>query len=177
MKKIHLIIIILLSGVVAIATSWSPTTASVKFYIKNTGLVVDGSLSGLAATVDFNPEDLAGSQISASVKVNTIKTGIDARDAHLKKDEYFDAASFPKIEMTSKSFSKNSGDNYTGKFNLTIKGKTKSISVPFTFKETNGKGTFNATFNINRLDFGVGQSSFVLSDDVKVKLTLNTTKK
>jgi len=138
---------------------------------------VNGSLSGLAASVDFDPENLVKSQISASVKVNTIKTGIDARDAHLKKGEYFDAASFPKIEMASTSFTKNSGDNYIGKFNLTIKGKTKNISVPFTFSESNGKGSFKGSFSINRLDFGVGESSFVLSDEVKVKLLLNTTKK
>ena len=99
MKKIHLILALLLSGAAAIAMSWSPTTASVKFYIKNTGLTVDGSLSGLAATVDFNPADLEASNIAASVKVSTIKTGIGARDEHLLKEEYFNAAKFPKIEI------------------------------------------------------------------------------
>ncbi len=177
MKKIHLILALLLSGAAAIAMSWSPTTASVKFYIKNTGLTVDGSLSGLAATVDFNPADLEASNIAASVKVSTIKTGIGARDEHLLKEEYFNAAKFPKIEMSSTSFTKSSGDSYIGKFNLTIKGKTKMISVPFTFTESNGKGTFKGSFTINRLDFGVGESSFVMGDDVSVKLTLNTTKK
>ena len=38
---------------------------------------------------------------------------------------------------------------------------------------TDDKGSFT----INRLDFGVGESSFVMGDDVSVKLTLNTTKK
>jgi polyisoprenoid-binding protein YceI len=60
---------------------------------------------------------------------------------------------------------------------VTIKGKTKMISVPFTFTESNAKGTFKGSFTINRLDFGVGESSFVMGDDVSVKLTLNTTKK
>ena len=177
MKKLNILTLFLVLGAISLATNWAPTTASVKFYIKNAGITVDGSLSGLAASVNFNPTDLANSKITASVKVNTIKTGIDARDTHLKSEDYFSASQYPRIEMESTSFTKGSGNNFTGKFNLTIRGITKSISIPFTFVEANGKGTFKGGFTIDRLDYGVGESSFVLSDDVKIKLTLNSTKK
>ena len=177
MRKINILTLFLVVGAISLATNWAPTTASVKFYIKNAGLTVDGSLSGLSASVNFDPSDLTNSKITAAVKVNTIKTGIDARDTHLKSEDYFDAAKYPKIEMESTSFIKKDGNNFIGKFNLSIKGKSKSISMPFSFDEANDKATFKGSFTIDRLDFGVGESSFVLSDDVKVKLTLNSTKK
>lgn len=177
MKKLHIIFILLFVGIGSLATSWTPTTAAIKFNIKNAGLTVDGSLSGLVASVDFDPTNLATSKISASVKVNTIKTGISARDAHLVKEEYFNAAKFPKIEMVSTSFSKASGGGYIGKFNLTIKGKTKNIAIPFTFTESKGNGTFKGNFSLDRLTYEVGETSMVLGDNVKVSITLNSTKK
>lgn len=156
---------------------WSPTTASVVFYIKNAGIMVDGSFSGLKANVKFNPDDLSNSSISASVAVKTIKTGIDLRDKHLKGKDYFQEDKYPRISMESVSFSKGSGSNYIGKFKLTIKDVTKTISVPFTFNESNGQGTFKGEFELNRRDYTVGSSSWTLSDNAKVKIVLNTTKK
>lgn len=165
-----------MSLVALAATSWAPTTGSVKFHIKNAGITVDGSLSGISAAVTFDEDDLANSSIYASVKVNTINTGIGKRDEHLKAEEYFNAAKYPKIEMKSTSFTKTS-KGYNGVFNLTIKGKTKSVNVPFTFDNKGETGTFKGKLKIDRLDFGVGESSFVLSDDVKVDITLNVKKK
>jgi polyisoprenoid-binding protein YceI len=175
MKKILILMFFVLTVGIVTATKWTPTTASVVFYIKNAGITVDGSLAGLKASVKFDPKSLDNSKIYASVDVNTIKTGIEQRDKHLKEATYFNAAKYPEITMESSSFSKD-GSQYIGNFDVTIKGKVKTIRVPFTFTENNGKGTFNGRFNLNRLDFGVGKSSFILDDDVLVKITLNTTK-
>lgn len=175
MKKLNIILLLVLTAGVVLAITWSPTTASVLFYIKNAGVTVDGSLAGLKASVQFDPNDLDNSRIYASVDVNTIKTGIGKRDSHLKQAEYFNAAKYPTIKMESNQFTR-SGNTYLGRFLVKIKGKTKAYNVPFTFTEKGGKGTFKGEFSLNRLDFGVGESSFILDDDVRVKITLNTTK-
>ena len=177
MKRINTILVAVSLTLMAIAaTSWVPTTGSVKFYIKNAGITVDGSLSGISASVKFDETDLANSSIYASVKVNTINTGIDKRDEHLIGEEYFDAANHPKIEMRSKSFTKTT-KGYNGVFDVTIKGKTKQMNVPFTFDTQGETGTFQGSLKLDRLDFGVGGNSFVLSDDVKVNIKLNVKKK
>jgi polyisoprenoid-binding protein YceI len=177
MKKTYIVLALLFSAAAAIATGWAPTTASVKFYIKNAGVTVDGSLSGLRASVNFDPNNLAASNITASVAVSTIKTGIEKRDEHLKTNDYFGASKYPRITMKSVSFTKKDATHFNGKFNLTIRNKTKQVNVPFTFTESGGKGKFVGSFNIDRLDYGVGESSWVLGDDVKVKIVLNSTKK
>jgi polyisoprenoid-binding protein YceI len=96
MKKINILIAFAFVSLAAIAaTSWTPTTGSVVFHIKNAGITVDGSFKGLAASIKFDENDLANSSIYASVKTATINTGIDKRDEHLRKDEYFDVANHP----------------------------------------------------------------------------------
>ena len=96
MKKISIVSAFALFTIIALAaTTWSPTTGSVQFHIKNAGITVDGTLKGLSASVKFDENDLVNSSIYASVKTATINTGIDKRDEHLKKDEYFDVANHP----------------------------------------------------------------------------------
>lgn len=176
MKKLHIFLAFAFMTVAAIAaTSWSPTTGSVIFHIKNAGITVDGKFSGIAASIKFDEDDLANSSIYASVKAATVNTGIDKRDEHLRKAEYFDVATYPKIEMRSTSFAK-SGSGFTGTFDVTIKGKTKSLSMPFTFDNKGETGTFKGKLKLDRLDFNVGESGFVLSDDVKLEITLNVKK-
>jgi hypothetical protein len=57
---------------------------------------------------------------------------------------------------------------------VTIKNKTKSLKIPFTFIQTNNTGQFKASFQINRLDFCIGESSALLGDIVTIFVTLNT---
>ena len=145
MKKINILIAFVFVSLAAIAaTSWTPTTGSVVFHIKNAGITVDGSFKGLAASIQFDENDLANSSIYASVKTATINTGIDKRDEHLRKDEYFDVANHPKIEMRSTTITKND-KGYTGQFDVSIKGKTKAISMPFTFVNNGTTGKFSGS--------------------------------
>lgn len=65
-------------------------------------------------------------------------------------------------------------NEYLGTFEVTIKNKTKSLKIPFTFIQTNNTGQFRATFQINRLDFSIGESSALLGDIVTIFVTLNT---
>jgi polyisoprenoid-binding protein YceI len=70
--------------------------------------------------------------------------------------------------MASTQLQKSNKKKYVGVFDLTIKNVTKSISFPFTFTEANDHYTLQGEFSINRLDFGVGEESVILSDMVKI---------
>lgn len=178
MKKI--ILTLLVSLICLLATSqnqvWKVTNSKVGFKIKNAGLTVDGSFKGLEADIAFDPAKAYGNKIEASVDVKTINTSSNTRDKHLKKEEYFDAEKFPKITMKSSSFSKGDDGKFKGFFNLSIKGTTKTVPVIFSFVETNGKATFMGTFKINRLDYKVGESSWVMSDDVNITIVIEAVK-
>jgi polyisoprenoid-binding protein YceI len=171
MKRVFAPVILLL--LVSITSAQVKTTVgkfAITFQIKNLGINTDGSIGGLQANIQFDPIHLNTSSIEASTDVNTINTDNDTRDSHLKSDEYFDAAHYPKIIIKSVSFKHKSGNNYTGIFNLTIKDKTKSIEMPFSYTETGNTAVLKGSFKINRLDFGVGDKSFVMSNDVFVNI-------
>lgn len=146
--------------------------SSVTFKIKNAGIGVDGSFKGFQGTVKFNPDDLSSSKFNVSVESKTIDTDNKTRDNHLREDEYFDVEKYPKILMKSIKIEKDKQNNYKATFDLTLKGKTKSVSFPFSYSKTTTGYNLKGVFEINRRDYNVGGSSWILSDDVKIFIDL-----
>ncbi len=155
---------------------WKSESFAITFSIKNAGINVSGKLSGFQSEFNFYPEQLASSNILASIDVNTINTGIDLRDKHLKKEEYFDAAKYPKIEMSSVAFEKLAEGYFKGKFKLTIKKTSKEVVIPFYYTENKNTAQVKGTFAINRRDFEVGGSSWTMSDNVSISILVNASK-
>jgi polyisoprenoid-binding protein YceI len=154
---------------------WKINKSKVKFTIKNAGIKVDGSFSGLDLILNFEEQSLSNS-FKASVKTNTINTGIDARNNHLKKENYFNVDKFPLINIESNKITSVGNGKYLANCTIKIKGVSKSIPIPFTYNYINNTGVFKSSFVLNRLDFKVGESSFVLSDDVLIQLDLEVIK-
>ena len=161
----------------AAQTEWKVlSTSKVNFRIKNAGLPVNGSFANPEANIIFSPESLSTSKITASIAAKTVNTGINARDNHLRKDDYFGVEKYPKINMTSTSFEKK-GDNFVGYFELTIRDVTRKVKVPFSFVQNQDKATFKGEFSINRRDFNVGGWSIILGNEVDMSITLQAQKK
>jgi len=148
--------------------------SSLKFTIKNLGFGVDGTFSGFEGSLSFDPQSPANSVFDVTVNSATINTDNSLRDSHLKEDGYFDVKNNPKIRLVSTKITGKNG-SYTFSGLLTIKGKTKAISFPFT-ATTSGDGyLFKGTFKMNRRDFNVGGTSTV-SDELDVNINLLTKK-
>lgn len=176
MKKLFVLMILAAAASGAWAQAKQTVTkSSIIFQLKNMGISTGGSIGGLQADINFDKTKPESSSISASVDANTINTDNDMRDSHLKSDEFFDAAKYPRIIMKSIAIKHKSRNNYLGTFNVTIKDKTKTVSVPFTYVANGNSGEFKGSFKIKRLDFGVGGKSLVLSDDVTISIDVQTT--
>ncbi|MFL5763277.1 MAG: YceI family protein [Bacteroidia bacterium] len=153
--------------------SWKVKSSAVTFKIKNAGLTVDGSFTGLEADIKFDPLKPENATIKASVDAKSINTGNDMRNGHLRKEEYFNVDKFPKITLQSVKIEKTGPITYNGVFNLTMKGVTKPVMIPFTFMKIPEKTELKGTFTINRRDYGVGGSSMTMADDATVTIVVD----
>ncbi len=177
MKKLFSIAFMLMVSALAFAqVKHTVTRSAVTYQIKNMGIKTTGKFGGLTADIDFDKNKLATSKIEASIDVTTVNSENEMRDNHLKAEDYFDVNKHPKITMVSRSFAAKGGNNYLGMFDITIKGKTKPVEVPFTYTENANTGLFKGSFKINRKDFGIGGNSMVLGDEATVDLLVETTK-
>jgi polyisoprenoid-binding protein YceI len=177
MKKYFALILLLSVAKIAFSQSkFSITKSTITFKIKNLGINTGGSISGFKGDILFDPTHLDASSIAASVETNTINTANGTRDEHLKSDSYFDVAKYPKITVKSVSLKPKGGDNYTGTFSLTIKDKTNTVDIPFTYTETGNRASFKGTLQIKRSDYGVGGKSLIMSNELNISIDVEATK-
>lgn len=166
MKLTTLLLLSWLSPSIAL-TELKPvdTDSKIGFVIKNFGVNTNGEFKGLTGKIKWDESNPASSVFNVSVDVKTINTGIEMRDSHLKKEEYFNVTKYPTINFSSSAVT---ATNVTG--NLTIKGISKQVSFPFTVSRAANGFVFEGSFTINRKDFDIGSSSFSLGNEVTVNL-------
>lgn len=145
--------------------------SKIGFNIKNFGINTDGRLTGLKGSIVFDPANIGASFVDVTVNTTTIDTDNDKRDKHLRGTDYFNVAQFPTIRIHGKPSLTKTG-TYILSANLTIRGVSKQMLIPFKATPQNGGWLFTGNFDINRLDFKVGKESMVLSDIVKVSLSI-----
>ncbi len=145
-------------------------TTAVTFKIKNIGMYVNGNFNEVAVTSNFNTKNLGESYINAIIKVNSISTKSLKRDKHLLQDDFFDAAKYETIKLVSTNIGKISENSYQLKAKLTIKKITKSVVIPLDISETENSITIKSNFKLNRRDYNVGGSSWVLSNTVNIQI-------
>jgi len=164
-----------------VQTKWAidPTHSEIGFKVKHMMIsTVTGHFEKFDATVESESDDFQNASIEFSAVIDSINTKNSDRDAHLKSDDFFNAAAFPEMKFVSKSFN---GEQLVG--DITIRDVTKEITLDVDFNGTavdpygQIKAGFEITGEINRKAFNLtwnavtDAGSIVVSD--KVKLVLN----
>ena len=154
------------------ASNWNVDSANAKigFSVKGPFGTVNGTFTGLQATVKFDPADLAGSSVSASIDAGTISSGIGMRNHHLKsEEEWLNTDKYPRISYKSTKIGK-TGAGFKAVGDLTLKGVSKPVEIPFTFTPNGGAGVFKGEFSFKRLDFNLGKPGGSVGDVITITL-------
>ncbi|MDY3049319.1 MAG: YceI family protein [Rothia sp. (in: high G+C Gram-positive bacteria)] len=142
--------------------SWTfdPAHSEVGFTVRHAGISkVRGSFTQVEASLQV-AEDLAASKIEAAIAIDSINSKNADRDAHLKGEDFFDAANYPQMTFTSTSFDLD-GEDLTVAGTLTIKGESRPVTfsgdfngvVVDAFGATRAGASLSAS--ISRKDFGI----------------------
>ena len=165
--------------------TWTIDTAHSEIGFKIKHLVistVSGKFTSFEGKLEGDPEDFTQSQISFAADIDSINTGNEQRDGHLKSGDFFDAAKHPKLSFSSTAIVNKNGSDYKVTGDLTIRGTTKPITlnVDFGGVQNNMYGQtvagFEITGKINRQEYGLTWSAvteaggIVVSDDVKLAI-------
>lgn len=125
--------------------------------------------------------------VSAEIAVDSLNTGNEQRDAHVKSADYFDAEQYPTARFVSTGVRAN-GDDYVVDGEFTLKGVTKPVSLALEFNGVNpgmGHGEvagFEASVVLNRKDFGIDldmpleTGGAVVGDKVTITLEIEALK-
>lgn len=179
MKKIILSTSAFLFTTAAVfAQSWSIDKAhsQVMFTINHMGInTITGSFGTVTSSIAASKDDFSDAVIEFTADINSINTGNEQRNTHLKSPDFFNAAQYGTLTFKSTSFKKVDDKNYEVIGDLTLHGVTKSVTLNATLNGTTvnpmSKKTvagFKVTGTIKRTDFGIGAQfpSSMVSDEV-----------
>ncbi len=180
MKKLFIILMITSQFLFASEYVLDNTHSNVGFSIKHLMISnVKGNFKSYDADLEFDEKTKQITKLIATIDTNSIDTGIQKRDNHLKSPDFFDVQKFPTIKFKLTATTKHyiSG-------NLTMHGVTKKIKLKNTIhgviKDMQGnlRVGFTLEGDINRKDFGLiwnkvlESGGFVVGDNVKIVIDI-----
>jgi polyisoprenoid-binding protein YceI len=125
--------------------------------------------------------------VNAEIDVDSVSTGNDQRDAHIKSADFFDTEKYPVATFSATGAEYEDG-NYVLNGQFTLKGVTKPVRLDLVFDGVNpgmGHGEvagFEASVVLNRKDFGIDidmpleSGGAVVGDKVTVTLDIEAVK-
>lgn len=139
-----------------------PAHSIIGFSIRHLEIAwVEGRFKDFKGTIHFDEKDVTKSSVEFSAKVESIDTGVEQRNAHLRTADFFDVAKYPEMTFKSTRVERRGGDQYVLHGDLTLKGVTKQVALPFTvtgaIKDPWGNTRFGveAQTKLDRRDYGI----------------------
>jgi len=136
--------------------------------------------------LDF--DDPTKSTGKVTIKVESVETGNEQRDGHLRTNDFFDAPKYPEITFVSTDIKKVDDENYQLTGDLTIKDVTKPVTVDMEYTGAavdpygNQRVGFEGKTVVNRRDYNVNFNAaleaggMLVSDKVTLEFDISAVK-
>ena len=160
MSRSPIVLALLLLPAAAFARDWSVDSAKSTLTFKESyqAQSFDGKFKKFDATIAYDPADLAQSKFDVTVDLTSVDTGSGERDESLATADFFDTSKTPKAHFVTESFAKN-GDAVEAKGQLTIRDKTRPVTLKVKFVESGAMATLDVETTLKRADFSLGDGS------------------
>lgn len=161
------------SAAAAEYTALDSEASSISFGYSQMNVKMDGSFSNIMASeLTFDPAKPEAAKVALGVTLASIDAGYPEANTELEKDEWLALAQHPLATFTSSKVEALGDGKYQVTGELAIKGTTKEVTAPFSFKEEGDTGVFDGTFTFQRADFGVGQGQWedfsIVANDIEI---------
>ncbi len=143
--------------------NWTIDTAhsAMEFSVKHMMIsTVKGKFEEFGGEITGDADDLSTMNAKIAIKANSITTGNQDRDNHLKSDDLFASEEYQDITFVSKKVNVD-GEDLDVVGDLTIRGTTKEVALkgeysgPVNDPWGNQRFGLTASTSINRQDYGV----------------------
>ncbi len=140
-----------------------------------------GSFQKFDAVIRYAPDDLSGARFDVTIDITSVNTSNEERDSALAGEDFFFFSKYPKAHFITDTFSKNSDGVVLATGTLTLRGKSKPVSLEVKFAQTGENAVLDVATKLSRLDFDIGigewKDTDLIGAEVKVHGHLSLTRK
>ncbi len=140
--------------------------SGLSFVYKQMGVAVEGRFRKFAVQMSFDPAKPGAAKAAIDVDLASIDTGSSEGDDEVAGKQWFNAKAFPVARFVSTAVKPVGGNRYEVSGKLTMKGRTKDVSAPFSFVPQGNGAIFDGAFTLKRADFAIGEGPWADFDTV-----------
>jgi polyisoprenoid-binding protein YceI len=148
--------------------------SQITFAAKQMNVPVEGAFKKFTAAIAWDAAKPEASHAELTIDVTSFDLGQDDINDEAKGKDWFDAKNFPQAKFVSTAVKALGGGKYEAAGKLSIKGRTRDVTAPFSFNA----GVFEGGLTIKRLQFGIGEGAWsdtsTVADEVQVKFKIVT---
>lgn len=145
---------------------------------------ITARFDALEGTFVYDAENPSASSVTASVAIDSLDSGVDKLDTHLKSPDFFDLARFARAEFRSTKVEAAGEGRLALTGDLSIHGVTRPVTFQVTvnkigdhpMKKVPSAG-FDAATTIRRSDFGMAMAVPDVSDEITIEVTIEANAK
>ena len=135
---------------------------------KQSGVAVENPFTRWSGRIDYDPANVAAAKAEIDVEMASYDIGDPMYGAELAKKAWFDTAAHPRGTFRSTAIKPVSATRFDATGTLTLKGKSRTVTVPVTVGSAGGSTTFDGSFPISRKAFGIGDPVWDSSVDDQI---------
>ncbi len=131
----------------------------------------NGRFNRWRADIRFDPNNLPASTARVVIEMASAVDGVALHERNLPTEPWFNVAANPTATFRAAEFRHRGGANYEARGELTLRGRTRNVTLPFTLNITGNRAVMNGRTNIDRTDFDIGEDTDaddMISRDVEV---------
>lgn len=153
-----------------------PERSAVTFVFKQMGVPVEGSFKRLAGQVRFDPADPTAGRAEIEIDLAGVDVGSAEGNDELAGKLWFDTKRHPKAWFVASSVEPQGSSRLAVTGQMTVKGITKEVKAPATFREEGGRAVFEGSFVLRRADYAIGEGLWAdfgtVANEVEVRFRL-----
>lgn len=156
-----------------------PSHSSIKFSIRHFVAKTTGNFGQFEGSLQIDRADLTKSSVEATIQIPSVDTDNQKRDAHLQKDDFFNAAQHPLMTFKSTEWQATADkDAFKVTGDLSFNGVTKPVTLDVELLGF-GEGMrgaylsgWEATGTIDRTEWGVNGGQPAVGNDVDITINV-----
>lgn len=151
----------------------------VDFLYKQMNVPMEGQFKRFSGQLQFDPAKPTLAKAALDIQLASIDTGSTDGDEEVAGKLWFNTAQYPAARFVSTSVKPLGNNRFQVNGKMSIKGKTREVSTPATFRQQGANGVFEGSFVLKRADFGIGEGMWAdygtVANEVQIKFRLVAT--
>jgi len=140
---------------------------------------VKGGFKRFATQMRFDPAKPEAASAQVEIDLASIDAGSPEANDESASRLWFNRSVYPKATFVSSQVRALGNNRYEMRGSLTLKGRSREVVVPVTYLPGKNVATFDGSFVLKRLDFGIGEGMWAdvatVANEVQVRFRIAAT--